>query len=778
MQYTLDDTENDEITQAVLAAYSHLGPQPQALNRALLWSRHDRDWPMWMALCHAVIVRGRFHQHGSLPALVQQLGDEAGLQFEPALDPQLQDLGQPGSQPALSPARVAGLAAGLAHPGSPSALQPACLQDDLVLRLFEGQWPPAAGKLNLTQMLVSAWQGAHDSGRVARLELWLLPADSLQRPGDHGALVRAPGAALLPVDPDFAEGLDRVQRQLRQVLQPGAPAVAWNLRPLPLTDLPDPPPLPGISGHSATAALAYGALYLLRLHLQPAHAALADSLLDTAPANIAITAGLDGPLGGAEAGNTPWHWPRLVRVGGLDYKLGALQRTLPPRQAAWRYVAHDQHASAQALAAAKPLGLDDLIVGISQDCGGGLDADARQLHRLLIQDDAPITDPALLARVANSRARPASVKAYLLWRYARRASGSHQAFGDPVRLDQHYIRLVLKAPGPEGDEPGDPDDTDPSGPDSRAEDEVFTLDHLLGTPPHDQAPAWCVESAPFTGKTTLLAAHETGTARRALQRHHRQAGWGEVCVFLPMRAFKPPPLPALASPSQQAAVLDAFVSFVDTHAPGLPPLPQLLAGGGNAPGLQCRLLVDGLNELPAASLDERRAVMALICTWMHRHQQHLLPPVFSVRELENGLDLASDDDRTWRARRALLQPWRRSDWAAYIALRQLPPQAHQRLHTALRLHLPDAHGHADDTPFEQFCRSPGILAAQCTLLRLWPGLQPPERQAQLFLALLWHCLAERGASCLNRCCPRPCAAKPLCRPPAARAGACRQTPAP
>ena len=310
MQYTLDDQEIEAITHAVQAAYSHPHGDCLPLDRALLCSHHDRDWPLWLALCHAVIVKGQFHAAGAWQPLVEQLASETELSFQSDFDEALQDFVEPAAWHPLTPARIAGLAAGLAFPLGRHAVVPDCLQDDLVVRLFQGQWPPQE-KLDLTQLLVSGWRGADDSGRLARLELWLVPADSLDRAADHGALVRAPGAALLPVDFDFAEGLNRVQRLLRQVLEPGAPALAWSLRPLPQTDLAAPPPLPAVTGPSATAALAYGALVLLRDHLKPEHAALADWLHDTEPATITITAALDGPLPDEQ----PFRWPRFIALG-------------------------------------------------------------------------------------------------------------------------------------------------------------------------------------------------------------------------------------------------------------------------------------------------------------------------------------------------------------------------------------------------------------------------------------------------------------------------------
>ncbi|MBQ0942235.1 SUMF1/EgtB/PvdO family nonheme iron enzyme [Ideonella sp. 4Y16] len=734
MRYTLLADELSAMDLAVAALHDQAAGGHTPLSAALLRSTHLRDWPQWLLLCHRMLVGRSFQAEGTRAALsrvlcLQRLAFDSGTHSDTA----------PGSPalPALSPARAAALAAGCAADELPGAAQPATLDEALLQDLYTGHWPPPrADTLDLVQLLVSAWTGALHSGRLARLQLWALPlrADSLQPA--QPSLVRAPGALLLPVDDNFAEGVHRVQRLLRRVLQPGAPSVAWNLRPLPSGDLPHPPALEHLSGPSATATLAYGALYLLRDHLRPEFAELADQLYDSEPAELTITAGLDGPLEDM-APDAPVQWPCLHRVGGVDDKLAALDQLPTGRHISHRYVAHDQHSNAAELPATKPVDLAALVVRIADECNGGLDADARTLHRHLSTRSEPFTDMDLLERVARCRDKPTSIKAFLVWRHAKRASGSHSAFGDPVRLDQHYQRLQLKAPDTYRDQADDAA--------RRAlADQPLELRHLLHDDPYQREPAWCIESPPFCGKTTLLAARECDTARQALQRRRRGEPWGEVSVFLPMRAFQPPALPHQPDAAARQAVIDAFIAFIHSHSPGLPPLGEALQQPAAECPLRWRLLIDALNELPTAGMDQRRAVMALICTWLQQHQGLLLPPVFTVRELENGLDLVSQADPQWRAQRAVLQPWRRSDWHEYIQRRDLDATAAQRLHDSLRLDLDDAHGHADDTPFERFCRSPGIMAAQCTLLRRWPDLLPPRQRGTLFLALLWHCLDERG----------------------------------
>lgn len=746
MHYTLTEDDSLQTTQALAIVQAQASGMGDLLPATLLASRHDAEWPLWLRLCHAALVCNRFMPENATARrqIAAQLAGAGvvGLRFESEADP---PASHPVSHAPLLASRCAALAVGCADPGWPAARQPESAEEQLLVDAFERRWPPpGAATLDLTQMLVKGTRGAAHSGCLARLQLWLLPAGDGGALSAGGQLLRAPGAALLQVDAEFAEGLAQVQRLLDQVLLPGAPGVAWCLRPLPSTDASEPAPLLQVLGPSATAAMAYGALYLLRDHLQPELAEVADALHDAEPATISITAGLDGPDWDPDP-RPPLRWPRLVRVGGVDDKFAALDRTLPQRSVTHRYVAHDQQAAVQ-LPSRQPVTLEGLISQVAADANGGLSPDARILHRLLATDNAPITDRQLLSDVALCTEPPTSLKGLLVWRYALRTSGSHAAFGDPVRLDQHYQRLVLAQRN---------DDEQPDGgPGMRhaPQPEEFTLAMLLQRPPHSQAPAWCVEAPPFCGKTTLLAEREASTARAALQAWRRHGQWGEVSVFMPMKgSHDRPTLPDGARAAQRQAVEQAFVAFIQRQAPGLPPLADWLAQpssssvAGAAPGLYLRLLIDGLNEMPADGFDERRRVMGLLCSWLARHRGRLLPPVFTVRVQENGLELAADNGTDWRAHSATLLPWRRSDWVDYIALRQLQPQARERLHTALRLHLTDTHGQADDTPFEAFCRSPGILAAQCTLLERWPTLVPPAQRGTLFLALLWHCLQQRGA---------------------------------
>ncbi|MBQ0942265.1 SUMF1/EgtB/PvdO family nonheme iron enzyme [Ideonella sp. 4Y16] len=757
------------IDEWMAAQLADTSPSGTVLPAHFQHSTEHRPGPLWLSLCQQVLVGGSAQWVDGLDQVAAWL-TRADLRFEyGAAD-------EAAAQPTLSPARVAALALGVGHPGHALGRQPASLSEALLADSLVGDWPPAGSThLNLVQLLVGPWQRADGRGCLCQLELWCLPTDWLaQRPAwdpGPGTLVRAPGAVLLPVDQHFAQGLDRVQRLLRPLLRPGAPALAWNLRPMPEKGQSQAMPMSAVEGPSAIAMLAVASLYLLRGWLdatQPELARLAGWLEDLELPLCTLTAALDEPVAGGDA--IPW--PRLMPVGWVNDKFAALHRLPLGRHVARRYTAEPPADLEQ-----PHWHLAEMIERMVRDLDPGLDDDARDLYRMLLDPTAP--SPAerhmpLLERVARRGHLVRSVKGYLLWRYAVRASGSHAAFGDPVRLDQHFVRLVLtdpdRAPARQSKAPDaavrdlsgapGPDDADPLG--------ELELDKLLDAPPHNAEPAWCVVSPPFHGKTTLLAKREADQAVQALRRRQAGGPWGEVCVFLPMRAFK---LKDGVHSGMPDALEQQFLRFIEDRSPGLPSLSQSLALPSAqreeaTHGLQWRLLIDGLNELSVtvprerllpgqseldAALDERRQVVQVLCGWLARHRTPLgplLPPVFTVRERENGFTLAAPEDDAasegWRARLAAVRPWQRSDWLAYLDQRRLPQAAHERLHKALRLHRHDSEGQADDSVFEAFCRSPGILAAQCTVLERWPDLAPLTQRGALFGALLWHCLDRRG----------------------------------
>jgi formylglycine-generating enzyme required for sulfatase activity len=157
--------------------------------------------------------------------------------------------------------------------------------------------------------------------------------------------------------------------------------------------------------------------------------------------------------------------------------------------------------------------------------------------------------------------------------------------------------------------------------------------------------------------------------------------------------------------------------------------------------IRVRPLLDGLNEIPADSQLERERKVQALCAWLADRQQHVLPALFTVRERENTVHLQSPDHPGWAAGRARVLPWDRDAQLHYIQQAGLVAAAARRL--ADLIQQPVEPGSLDEV-FQAFCTTPGILAAQCALLRSNPEMEPPAARASLFGALLWHAVAGRN----------------------------------
>ena len=304
------------------------------------------------------------------------------------------------------------------------------------------------GELSLTQMLVGL-QFRQFNGQLLALNLQAVDSTPrIYESSQAGQLIPAPAAALLQTDQIFNDSLAEVNSLLSRVLQPGAPAIAWSFASL---------ALPGdsvkafahIEGDSASATLAYGALYLLRHHLdttQPLVASLAKHLctIET-PHTVSITAALVPSKDPAQP------WPQLMPVDGVPEKLAALASSLP----LGRTVSHRFVAARQFEAATVPINaegashLGELVEKIAL-ATTSLNADGRLLHQALqagLSDAAIAADPALQAAMTRlcSQANPGTgVRAHLVWRYAQLCAGQPSPFGDVARLGQHFVSLLLR----------------------------------------------------------------------------------------------------------------------------------------------------------------------------------------------------------------------------------------------------------------------------------------------------------------------------------------------
>lgn len=621
--------------------------------------------------------------------------------------------------------------------------------------------PQVYETLNLVQMLVFEYRHHIGyEGLLLRLELQAVDStphsdDDPQTPA-AGRLIPAPGASLLWLDSALKNGIDRVQSLLNSVLKPGAPAIAWGFASL--AQVGDAvQSVSVLGGASATAALAYGALYLLRDHLDTSQLhvqTLAQYLCALEePDAVSITADLDAYNG--------TDWPQLRGVDGVPEKLAALDTRLPPGCAVrFSFVAQEQEEDPRIAHAQRACDLGQLIEGVER-LTSSLNPDARQLHQALLSQasDADIAaHPAHQATMARLNASPPpgqGVRAHLVWRYAQLCGGAPTPFGNVAQLGQHFVNLIVEGP------PGH------TAVKNRANLRCSRLQDILypSDPDHVErwrtVPAWVILAPPFSGKTTLINHWELSRIRAALREKAQNKRWGEVPVFLPMKHFMRHNSSATTSSLLSAAGLgQALRQYAQEVAPALPwnellpdnpPTPQQLSTP-RRDGLRVRLCIDALNEYRTGQADEGSAI-SLLCDWLApRCAPHLggalLPPVFSVRREEAGnFQLNSHTQPGWQAHHITVQAWSPSQMRAYIVQRQLPAPVQTKLLQALQLPLQadddslraaDAQGPANK--LASFYQTPGFLSAQCTLLAHWPELQPSERRAHVMLALAWYCL--------------------------------------
>ena len=661
----------------------------------------------------------------------------------------------------FTPEQVLGYAASANGWTDPTqCLSPHDLNTQLLWHTLRAEATPAHGprvveRLDLTQMLISE-AGRHHQGHLAALVMRAVdsvPSNDEFSPSATDRLIPDASAALLLTNESFRQGTQNVQQLLQRVCRPDAPAITWCFNSL---------ALPGdtvqsiseITGASASAALAYGALYLLRRHLdtrQPEVAALKTHLLHIEePASVSITAALR---------DIPQQlWPELTLIQGAGSKLLALDSHLPVgRVVPHRFVAQEQLDREPTLPARGAQSLDALIQQIGElTCS--LSPDAQALHQALqagLSDAAIAADPELQIAMTRLRSNPrpgAGVRAHLVWRYAKLCAGQPSPFGDVARLGQHFVSLSVEGPVGHVD-----DNTLDRRHCERLQD---ILDPSPDEPERYQrwssVPAWCILAPPFSGKSTLIQHWELTRIRQALRAQAQGQGWGEVPVFLPMSAFKRHSL-SLPSADDLGRALRDDATWLAPALPWYELLPEQppTAAQLNTPrrdGLRVRLCIDALNEYRTGQANEGSAI-GLLCDWLAPRcapdrPGALLPPLFSVRreEAANFKLRAQQPHDDWVAHNIQVHPWRPSQMRAYVIQRALPPAVQHRLLQALGLPGTDA---SDDecraadaqgpsNPVAQFSQVPGFLSAQCTLLERWPQLSISGRRAHIMLAMAWH----------------------------------------
>ena len=265
---------------------------------------------------------------------------------------------------------------------------------------------------------------------------------------------------------------------------------------------------------------------------------------------------------------------------------------------------------------------DDAPEGGEVGLRPGLDADGDLWARLEVavtsdSEDASVTlTPAQAAELAQHK--PRDLRELRLGRIAEWSQPRY-------RLDGRFVGLTLLL---------DQGEDAVQGRWQAADDRFADLGEMLEA---TREPVIVVLGPPGSGKSTLLRRLEVDTAIAGL----RQEGRGTVTFFVPLNTYAPAaiggPLPAPG---------DWLAERWAARNPQLPPLGTLLAEG------RMVLLLDALNEMPAADEKENRQRVSQWKSWLQAlHRDHPgNQVVFSCRGLDYSQPLSTPDLRVPQVR--------------------------------------------------------------------------------------------------------------------------------
>ena len=510
----------------------------------------------------------------------------------------------------------------------------------------------------------------------------------VRAPNAHLRLVPAPASAITPMTPLFAQALANVTQYLRATLRPAAgidlqhQALAWDLA-CKRRDLQ------GLDGDSAGAALALGALWLLRDAAPDALRLALGRIPRDALMATTITAAL-APQGA------------LAEVGGVGDKADALapwaQVLQEHRSGFFLHVALEQAASRSALQAqgATLLGhptLPALVQAVADACEP-YTPEQNALHQALLGPGGGIgVQNEVLVQVAR-KAPMSTLRHYALRCWAQ----WEDVLGG--RVQALFVPLQVAA--------------DAAGPLKPLIDRgAFTnLAALLKRHDDSGHAAYVLRGPPGAGKTTLLRHHLQTHCRDALHAWARGEQPAELPLYVPLAdlpADQTDPVLWLRERLRREGAPITLLNLLQPH-----PEPQRRP--------QLRLLLDGLNELAVPDAQQRAQRAEQVVAALQAGIHSPLPMLLSIRQ--QHFDSLGP---TISLLRVDVQEWTPAAIQAYLQLRFPSPDGAWRPHWQAIEASPQALA---------LCANPMHLAGQCELLE--EGFDAPvQDRAALFAAWLW-----------------------------------------
>ena len=690
----------------------------------MLWAPANHGVPLWLHLCRELRTLGATHDETgtkAMAALRCLAGDPCSCPCCRAcqvVDRMLDPYGDVPKSAAARSFRVAATAANH-RPADPS--------DAALSAWLMGEWPEAP-QLTMQLLLVEPERA---EGVPGLLDFWFVPPrDTVPASSRRHALVRAPAIALLATDKAFEAGFNHLAELLGQVVTEGAPTIAVGIRWE--TGL-----LGGVNGDSAAAAMTVGALWMLQDYLQPDLSGLAEALCELRPERLVVTGSLKPAPDSLPGDNVLTQW-RFAPIGSYREKVRLALKMEANSSVLYFHEVQAQPATGSGvldsthLQAPTRTVLDDLNI-IAERTGHSFNQQQRALYRRVLHELVDTISPVDWWPAMRPPEPNATLESWLLHRCAQRASESA-----PARA-HGYSPLYLAVPL-----------------DGDSFSENLSLKHLLHG---DEGPAaaWRLVGPPLSGKSSLLARWELETAVLALtQLHHApnakdlHAPDVEVCVFVDLRLFAAavtqPPEAIGGAFSEHLKSLAGWLEASDgnVRAPNAG-APAYGSAGYRRHHVKLRLLLDGIEGLPAANDQARAHALAALVGWLSRLPvATLLPPVFTARDDAGRFPLTADVSGTrWQPKEAHVLPWTRTDWRAHLGTLESPGPAAlngpalQVLRKRLGLDFsPETDAGAPDDEFQAFCRVAGHLTGVCDLLRNDPEAALPTRPGRLLLALM------------------------------------------